>query len=214
MGRFGDHAEVCCCGGDRVVRHNAIRDGCFHELKAGLISVEREKAGLLPVRSPDEGLPGSAQGRRPADLFITRTAAPLAVDFAVASGIQQSLLASPTWDESAFIQNCEDWKIAYKDTGQQCAAQSIAFLPAIVEAHGGGMSLKLRQLFSQLAKEAAPALNRDPEAVSLRIAQRISCSLRREIARAVFHRRGHTLTEGADAGWDAVPESLREAGMP
>ena len=73
--RFGDHALVCGCGGDRTVRHNAIRNICYQAgVEAGL-RPEREKANLLRGPSPDaDGLPsnaagnGSRGGRRPADV--------------------------------------------------------------------------------------------------------------------------------------------------
>ena len=41
MDRWGDHALTCSCGGDRTVRHNAIRN-IFHE--------EATEAGLRPER--------------------------------------------------------------------------------------------------------------------------------------------------------------------
>ena len=31
---FMDHALVCSCGGDRTLRHNAIRDAFFEEVQA------------------------------------------------------------------------------------------------------------------------------------------------------------------------------------
>ena len=31
MDVWGDHASVCSCGGDRTIRHNAIRNICYQE---------------------------------------------------------------------------------------------------------------------------------------------------------------------------------------
>ena len=39
---FMDHALVCSCGGDRTLRHNAIRDAFFEEAQAAGVHCERE----------------------------------------------------------------------------------------------------------------------------------------------------------------------------
>ena len=53
MDKWGDHALVCSCGGDRVVRHNMIRDVVHSAAnhKAGLGAI-LEKPGLLIPRDP------------------------------------------------------------------------------------------------------------------------------------------------------------------
>ena len=56
LDRWGDHALACCCGGDRVLRHNAIRD-CSAVAEFTTVSPELEKPGLLPPRRPDPGGP-------------------------------------------------------------------------------------------------------------------------------------------------------------
>ena len=54
--RWGDHALSCLCGGDRVGRHNAVRD-VFHNIARDSCSLTpiKEKPGLLPPRAPDDG---------------------------------------------------------------------------------------------------------------------------------------------------------------
>ncbi len=47
MDVYADHALVCACGGDRTLRHNAVRDAVHaHSCEAGS-RPEREKPGLL-----------------------------------------------------------------------------------------------------------------------------------------------------------------------
>eukprot|EP00973_Karenia_brevis_P052429 7285383-Karenia_brevis.AAC.1 len=79
MDSFGDHALVCQCSGDRTVRHNRLRDVVCQSAGQGSLAPEREKAGLLPGRPPEDGVRSSdaaaagdgqqrtARGRRPAD---------------------------------------------------------------------------------------------------------------------------------------------------
>ena len=70
--RFGDHARVCPCGGDRTKRHNRLRSVLAARAHTAGLSPEVEKPGLLPARPDDGGAPedGSsaaraASGRRP-----------------------------------------------------------------------------------------------------------------------------------------------------
>ena len=81
MDKWGDHALVCSCGGDRVIRHNMIRDVVHSAAnnKAGLGAI-LEKPGLLiprdPLdsdRPPDPDPPDpSSPSRRPADVWVPR----------------------------------------------------------------------------------------------------------------------------------------------
>ena len=77
MDVYLDHALVCSCGGDRTLRHNAVRDQVFSEAIEFGLRVQREKAGLLPPRPGDargsthvrakwirrRGLPSTSRGR-------------------------------------------------------------------------------------------------------------------------------------------------------
>ena len=58
----------------------------------------------------------------------------------------------------------------------------------IVEAHGGGWSPTFRRVIDWISKSSALANNEEQSSVSLLVAQRISCSLRRENARAILRR--------------------------
>ena len=59
IGECGDHSLVCGTGGERIVRHNAVRDAIFDTAAA---------AGLAPLREGRALLPGN--NRRPADVFL------------------------------------------------------------------------------------------------------------------------------------------------
>ena len=57
LDKWGDHALICACGGDRTVRHNALRNVCFEDARLASLRPEREKAGLLPERPASDELP-------------------------------------------------------------------------------------------------------------------------------------------------------------
>ncbi|OLP79378.1 hypothetical protein AK812_SmicGene40337 [Symbiodinium microadriaticum] len=66
MDRFGDHALVCACGGDRVKRHNRLRSLLASRAKTAGLDSEVEKPGLLPPRLDAHGGPeDGAAGWRP-----------------------------------------------------------------------------------------------------------------------------------------------------
>ena len=211
MDRFGDHAMVCPCGGDRVVRHNSVRDQLFSEMRDGDVPADREKAGLLPGRPSEDGLPVRAQARRPADIWVPATGArpPLAVDFAVTSGLRR-LAPGPQADlVTPVFEDYENHKRSFQDTDAQCRHQGLTFIPFIIEAHAGGLSPLARRTLDAFSSEIATRSHEAPAAVALRVAQRMSCSLQRESARAVLRRQPVGAGSAAVAsGWDAVPPNL------
>ena len=82
--KFGDHALCCGHGGERITRHNQIRDH-LHNLAAS--------AALGPTKENRFLLPG--QDRRPADVFIPSWAGGLdaAFDVTVVNPLQEATLA-------------------------------------------------------------------------------------------------------------------------
>ena len=53
--RFGDHARICPCGGDRCKRHNRLRTLLAERAAAAGLSPEIEKPDLLPARPAELG---------------------------------------------------------------------------------------------------------------------------------------------------------------
>ena len=67
MDKCSHHAGICAAGGERTLRHNALRDTvCNWALRAGL-QPEKEKPGLLLPQRPEDS---SSCRRRPADIFV------------------------------------------------------------------------------------------------------------------------------------------------
>ena len=203
MDRWGDHALVCCCHGDRTLRHNAVRDVTFQEAVDAALQPEREKAGLLPARPAQDGLGPESDGRRPADIWLPRgtESGAEALDFAVTSGLQAALYRRVAENTNVVFDHYEAFKRSFKNTEQACKDQNLRFSPMILEAHGGGWSSAFRRTVDWIARNAAAANHEDATVVSLRIAQRISCSLHRENARAILKRKVQPAALPAMSSW-------------
>ena len=210
MDRWGDHALTCSCGGDRTIRHNAVRNICYEEaLDAGL-RPEREKAGLLPGRPVADGMPVIGNGRRPADVWLPRgpNGKGEALDFAVSSGMQSELFQSSAETPGLVFHRYEELKRNFKDIAASCEVAGFQFTPLVVEAHGGGWSPGTRHIFDFIAATQAACHHEVPASVSLKIAQRISCTLHKENARAILRRSAAPAAPPfLPSGWDDAAQT-------
>jgi hypothetical protein len=198
MDSFGDHALVCPCGGDRTTRHNRLRDTAHIEMNIGHLGAEKEKQGLLPDRPADDGVRSALtdvgdERRRPADIWLPRgggstNGCPEALDFAVTSGLRSDLIQRVCTDPEHIFSQYAALKETYRDTGQKCRAQGFQFTPLIFESHGGSWSLAARRIFDFVAKQQQSVGEVGLQGASLKIAQRLSSTLHRENARAIFKR--------------------------
>ena len=90
----------------------------------------------------------------------------------------------------------EDFKKSFKALGEPlttvalCSQNGLEFVPMVIEAHGGGWGPAARRILDAVARTWSAMTADEPEQVSLNIAQRLSCSLHRESARAVLRRLG------------------------
>lgn len=177
---------------------------------------EKEKAGLLPPRPAEDGVVGGgsagevASRRRPADIFFQRSLddGPVALDFACTSGLRSDTLRAAAVAPESVIGEYETFKRQYIGTGDLeptetlCLRRGFAFVPMVIEAHSGGWSKKARQVLDTIARHAASAQRRSHDEVSLDIAQRLSCSLHRETARAVLRRLAARDDQPEASAWD------------
>ena len=204
--RFGDHALSCSSSGDRTVRHNSIRDVVFEEAGEAALQPEREKAGLLPERPSEDGLVVNNGARRPADVWLPRGTGgeKEALDFAVTSGLQLGWYRRTAQDPGMLFAHYEDHKRTYRATEQQCRSEGLRFTPVVLEAHGGGWSPTGRKIVDWIARSAAAASNEKMATVALKIAQRMSCALQRENARAVLRRQSQPDSTPPTSAWAGV----------
>ena len=201
---WGDHCLSCCCAGDRVVRHNDVRNVVYQECRAAGLRTEKEKAGLLPPRARDEGMPPCRSARRPADVWQLQgpSGSSEAWDFTVGSGLSPHLLELSARSPEEVVSILEERKRLHLDTSRLCAESGFLFCPMVLEAHGGGWSVAFRKAMEWVSVTASSIGSENQTTVSLRAAQRISCSLQKENARAVLRR---TVEPPGDVG-DSVAQ--------
>ena len=91
---FGDHAISCGYGGERIAKHNHVRDALFQSAV---------QASLGPIREPDGLLPGSDE--RPADLLIPywHHGKDAAIDFTVVNPLQAALVGKVAQEGAAGV---------------------------------------------------------------------------------------------------------------
>ena len=174
------------------MRHDAVRDDIYAEACKVGVNAEREKQGLLPPRPSDETLKGErlSNGRRPADVWLVRWEATGAakVDFVVSSGMRSDRIAAAAANPSIVWGQYETFKRNHLNTEEECSRQGLAFLPVVIEAHGGGVGPVARRVVGNLAKARAAKEGEEVEASAADPLRRISISLQRENARAVLRR--------------------------
>ena len=99
--------------------------------------------------------------------------------------------------------------VSFKNTQQECEEAGFEFVPLVFEAHGGAGSPASRALFDWISKAQATNLFEDAASVSLRIAQRISCTLHRENARAILRRSATAAALWSlPSGWDTTGDEV------
>ena len=122
---WGIHSVSCSSGGDRIGRHNAVRDALFHVAQA---------AAFSPTLETGHNLPDSQ--RRPGDITIPNWSRgrPAAVDVTVTSPLQISTIANAAREAGVAARRRE----VAKDTSNlgDCEAAGIEFLPVSVETFG------------------------------------------------------------------------------
>ena len=202
---FADHCLVCPCGGDRTIRHNGLRNLVHTEAFEAGVRPEKEKAGLLPPAASDDSAPADPRSsRRPADVWIPRGASGRgeALDFAVTSGLRSDRLQQVIQSTAQVFERYEETKRNHLRTDELCSAAGFAFVPMIMEAHGGAWSPTARSAMEWIARQKAAATGESFDATSLRFAQLLSCSLHRENARAVLKRSVAAEPPAHRSGWE------------
>jgi len=128
----GYHAGMCMAGGERTLRHNALRDLVHSWAERGCLRPEREKAGLLLPQRPDDA---ASARRRPADVFLPSfLGRPTALDFAVTA--PQRLDALGGSGNTSAAEAYGAYKRRHLDTADACADQHVTFLPMVIETTG------------------------------------------------------------------------------
>ena len=198
LDRFSLHAATCAAGGERTLRHHAVRDTLHRWAERAGLHPEREKPGLLLPQRPEDTSVGR---RRPADVFVPSLAGvPTAFDIAVTAPQRSESLRDAGCKAGAAADSYSEVKAAHLNTAQICESQGVRFLPLVVESTGAWSSLASHTL-QLVARAAAAREGEEPAAYFSTLLQELSVTVRRFRARAVLRRRAEITSSG---GPDAV----------
>ena len=187
-------AGFCPCGGDRVKRHNLLRNLLAARCKTAGLLPEIEKANLLPPRpelagGAEDGSHTSSQ-RRPADVWVPQwnLHGPAALDLAVTSGMRQGHLAATAADGGRATLDYEVRKCQHQNTFQLCSSEGLQFLPLLVEGCAGGWGPTATKTWHQLSAALSARSGESSSVEQQRLLQAFAIVLQRENARAVLRR--------------------------
>ena len=141
---YGDHAMCCGAGGERISRHNNLRDAFFDTAVA---------AGLGPVREGRFLLPGT--DRRPADVLVPNWVGgkDAAMDVTVVTPLQAATMPGAANTAGHALNHAHGRKA--NGAEEECRRQGIAFLPLVAETFGGwhaGAEKEVKKLAAALAR--------------------------------------------------------------
>ena len=181
---LGDHALVCGFGGERIARHNLLRDA-LHQTAAA--------AGLAPTREGRALIPGTMM--RPADVFIPHWdgGRDAALDVTVTHPLQDRTRAGAANQPGYALNLAYDRKMA--GAHEHCRQQGIAFIPVAAESLGGWHRIaveQIKKLGSALARHTG---QEEGEAIS-HLITRCSILLQRGLTAFLLNRvPGHPAPE-------------------
>ena len=142
----GHHAISCGSQGERIARHNHLRDALFHTAVSAVLGPTREDRALIPgseVRPPDVLIPNWTGGRD------------TALDVTVVNPLQAALVSQV----AATPGHALDYDFTRKMTasGDACRRAGLAFIPMPVETLGGWhveAELQVKKLGAALARQS------------------------------------------------------------
>ena len=174
--KLGDHAMNCAWQGERIARHNGLRD---------LLHSTAASAALAPAKEGRFLLPG--EGGRPADILIPGWAngKDAAMDVTVINPLQESQVRGAANTPGHAVSEAHKRKL--DKSWESCNRQGICFLPIAVESLGAwhpSAIVELKRLGSALARHKG-----EEEGVTIgRLFQKLSVCLMRGNA-ALFNNR-------------------------
>jgi hypothetical protein len=165
---FGDHAISCAIRGERIAKHNHLRD-CFFE--AG------QQAQLGPLKEPDGLLPGSDD--RPADLLLPHwtQGRDTAIDITVVNPLQAALVRRAAEEGASAVEHAHNLKS--RKYADRCAAEGLEFVPMAVDSFGGWHSVAL-QTITKLGRQLARVVGKEEAEAVRHLRQRAAVLLIRD----------------------------------
>ena len=173
---FGDHQVGCGGNGDRIARHNAIRDVLF---------LAARSAALAPTREAPSVVPDSQS--RPADIQVLlptwRRGRPAALDVTIISPLQQETLHAAASTPGHALQVGVQRKLTAHLLA--CRSTGVEFIPIVSETLGG------------LAEDTIATIRSIGKAMAQRVNPQDSSTCRKHL----FHRVAIALWRGNACLW-------------
>ena len=177
MDVFGHHATVCAVKGDRIKRHNQIRDILFDFCSCAAWGPSKEKPNLFSYSS-----------EKPADVFVPNYTCgkDLVLDVAVTCPLQHKYL-----HDASVIAGfaCNDYavQVKMKNFQERVEQEGFIYLPVIFESFGG-FSEDFSSFVHKLSISVSARLNEVKSATQKHLYELISCVLMKSLARSVSSR--------------------------
>ena len=173
---MGDHGMVCGTGGERIARHNALRDA-LHATAAA--------AGLAPQKEGRALLPGN--DRRPADVFLPGWSGgrDAALDVTVVHPLQDATRARAAAEPGYALTYAYNNKM--RVTADLCDQQGISFIPIVAESTGRWHKVALEQ-FKKLGSALARHTGQEESETINHLLTRTSVLLQKGLSALLLNR--------------------------
>ena len=162
---MGDHALGCGSQGERIARHNLLRDALYQTAVSASLAPVKEGRFLLPGRDA-----------RPADLLIPRWAGgrDACLDVTVVSPLQRAMVQGAATTDGFALQKAFDRKIS--KAGEDCRQAGLAFIPLAADTLGGWHRVANEQV-TKLAVAQARQIGEMEDVTTRLLPQRLSLLL-------------------------------------
>ena len=160
--KYGDHSISCAIKGERIAKHNHVRDAIFAAAAQAALGPRKEPAGLLP---------GSDD--RPADVLLPYWAngKDAALDISIVNPLQQALVGQVAREGSSGVQHSFNLKV--RKYSERCEAEGLQFIPIIVDTFGGWHKDSLEAL-SKLGRQVGRQTGKEEEETVRQLRQRVA----------------------------------------
>ena len=184
--KLGNHALNCAWQGERIARHNRLRDTIHSTAVAAALAPTKEGRFLLP-----------GQGGKPADILIPLWAGgkDAALDVTVINPLQDAEVHGAATTPGHALNTAHKRKL--DKSWEACHSQGIEFVPIAVESLGAWHKCAVAEIVKlggALARQ-----NGDEEGITVqRLFQQLSLSLMRGNAALLNNRNPHEVAVGGD----------------